>query len=255
MSSIARWLLPATSWWPWTSPTNDDTATPNQPAPTTPPRPPPQPSAATPPPSAAKPPPQPSAAKPPPQPSAATPPPPPPPPGSTATTPPRCPLCKIKTCEPYPLSAHTTPRTFRKQCRMCRKKITAQNAAGRATAPPPLPPPSDDKVWVAPVCSDPHQVEPSFSKLIAREASGQRLQHLRDNALAYVGKRVASTFDGTVYHGTIVAYDAGMKWWLIRYDDDDEEERNAQQLLPILADHDLLPHTSQTATNKRPRLV
>ena len=140
---------------------------------------------------------------------------------------------------------------------MCRKKITAQNAAGRATAPPPLPPPSDDKVWVAPVCSDPHQVEPSFSKLIAREASGQRLQHLRDNALAYVGKRVASTFDGTVYHGTIVAYDAGMKWWLIRYDDDDEdeEERNAQQLLPILADHDLLPHTSQTATNKRPRLV
>ncbi|XRB19507.1 tudor domain-containing protein [Pseudoscourfieldia marina] len=61
----------------------------------------------------------------------------------------------------------------------------------------------------------------------------QRLQHLRDHARDYIGKRVARTFDGTVYHGTVTAYDADAKWWRIRYDDDDEEERNAQQLLPM----------------------
>lgn len=53
--------------------------------------------------------------------------------------------------------------------------------------------------------------------------------------LHFVGKRVARSFDGTLFGGEVISYDPNTGWWKIRYDDGDMEDRNCSELLKLFS--------------------
>ena len=66
-------------------------------------------------------------------------------------------------------------------------------------------------------------------------------------AAAPMHATVAKQFDGVVYSGKVIGYDAGTGWYTVRYHDGDQEELTAAELATIL----VLVQPEQTAVNEK----